>query len=126
MKYLVAFVLMVMTFAPKSVYASPDMAMLCAKDVVRQYEQSVRATQRGDKFMHCSLSCMIAYECGATQSMAAGVAKEIMDLFGAGNAEIADLKADRVGVKIGAQLRDQSYFIGNIENTCYSRCAEHY
>lgn len=54
-----------------------------------------------DKFKHCMVACDICRICGPTISGAAGILKEIQDVFGKGQEELADLAADFAGVKCG-------------------------
>jgi hypothetical protein len=53
-----------------------------------------------DKFKHCAVSCYLALRCSALEVLAVGALKEFKDLFDDGNAEIADLDADRLGIRL--------------------------
>jgi hypothetical protein len=66
--------------------------------------QAVRAqlpTEYNDKRLHCFASAQIARQCSVTEAYMAGIGKEISDLFGHGDAEWADWRADRAGVSCG-------------------------
>jgi hypothetical protein len=52
-----------------------------------------------DAQAHCIAAGLIARRCSVTESMLAGVGKEIRDALGAGDAEWRDLTADREGVQ---------------------------
>lgn len=67
------------------------------------YAQSVKAklTKNGnDKYKHCAVSCMLSNRCGGFDSYQLGVLKEVWDLIGPGNAEMKDLEADLIGVRM--------------------------
>lgn len=55
-----------------------------------------------DKYKHCIVSGEIYAQCSPAEAYAAGIGKEIKDLFGPGNAEIDDLKADLDGIDCAA------------------------
>ena len=60
-----------------------------------------RAVPEGipDKRAHCLATASIARNCSAAEAYGAGIAKELMDLFSAGDAEWGDLRADAAGVR---------------------------
>ena len=66
----------------------------CIHAVVRDLQQE----DWPDKQMHCVASGLIAFHCSVTEAYLAGVGKEVKDVFGRGNAEWADLRADRKGI----------------------------
>lgn len=78
--------------------------IVCAYIIGSSFEDDLRAHGGTDKFMHCAMSCYLASRCGSSESAVAGILKEVMDLFGPGNAEWDDLKADTVGVALGTPL----------------------
>lgn len=47
---------------------------------------------------HCLASGLIARYCSLTEAYLAGAGKELRDLFGAGDAEWSDWRADRAGI----------------------------
>lgn len=51
-----------------------------------------------DKRAHCLASGLIARHCSPAEAYLAGAGKELRDLFGHGDAEWADWRADRVGI----------------------------
>lgn len=52
-----------------------------------------------DKQKHCRATAQIAASCSVPEARLAGILKEVADLFGKGNAEWADLRADWAGVR---------------------------
>jgi hypothetical protein len=73
-----------------------------------------------DKAKHCTLSCHLALRCPSFEVWNLGVLKEIYDLFGDGNAEWADLEADRDGIVIATSRRART------TADCYRECREIY
>jgi hypothetical protein len=51
-----------------------------------------------DSRAHCIASGLIARYCSATEAYLAGIGKELRDLFGPGDAEWKDWRADRAGI----------------------------
>ncbi|HEY0939919.1 MAG TPA: hypothetical protein VGE08_07460 [Steroidobacter sp.] len=47
---------------------------------------------------HCLAAGLIARYCSGTEAYMAGAGKELRDLFGAGDAEWRDWRADRAGI----------------------------
>lgn len=82
-------------------------------------QKSVQPFAR-DKYVHCTISCTVGVKCGITSSAILGVAKEIYDLFGPGNAELEDLLADVLGLRISRRAS-----VYNLE-TCSSACKYYY
>jgi len=58
-----------------------------------------------DKQAHCRATALIADHCSVTEAYVAGVAKETLDLFGPGDAEWGDLRADWAGVRCARAAR---------------------
>jgi hypothetical protein len=58
----------------------------------------VEAASGGDKRAHCLGAARIAQRCSVAEAMLAAYAKELRDLFGRGDAELADLRAGRAGI----------------------------
>jgi hypothetical protein len=55
---------------------------------------------KNDKYLHCMSAGMIARYCSVSEAYLASVGKEVKDLFTpGGDAEWADLRADREGVR---------------------------
>lgn len=51
-----------------------------------------------DKRAHCLAAGLIARYCSPPEAYMAGIGKEVRDLFGHGDVEWADWRADRVGI----------------------------
>lgn len=61
-----------------------------------------------DTQAHCLAAGLIARRCSVAEAVLASVAKEIRDLFGPGDAEWRDLKADAAGIRCARHsLTDQ-------------------
>jgi len=56
-----------------------------------------------DKRLHCLAAAQIARQCSVSEAYLASIGKELADLFGAGDAEWSDWRADRVGVRCGRE-----------------------
>lgn len=56
-----------------------------------------------DPRKHCVAAGAITQRCGSLSAFAAGYGKEVADVFGPGDAERADLAADRAGRACGKQ-----------------------
>lgn len=61
-----------------------------------------------DKQAHCLASAAIAWRCSVIEAYGAGIAKEIKDMFGHGDAEWADLRADAAGVRCARSAHNES------------------
>ena len=55
-----------------------------------------------DKATHCMAAAMISRYCSSTEAVMASIGKELRDLFSRGDAEWADLTADRAGLRCAA------------------------
>ena len=53
---------------------------------------------KNDKVKHCTLSCLVAKKCKNDDILVIGAVKEVLDIFGPGNSEWADMKANMLGV----------------------------
>ncbi len=53
-----------------------------------------------DKNRHCTVSCMLALKCNDAEVLMVGVLKEFEDVFGPGDADAEDIKADRHGIRL--------------------------
>jgi hypothetical protein len=73
----------------------------------------------GDKLRHCVVTCEITRNCGRAMAYLAGIAKEIIDIAGPGDADWDDWTADLVGI-CAATWRDPRGQRG----TCEDRCRE--
>lgn len=72
-------------------------------------EKKVGPDGADDKLKHCSLSCMLSIHCLTAEVAVVGVAKEIADIFGPGNAEFEDLQADYKGIAIYTEHKVKKY-----------------
>ena len=52
-----------------------------------------------DKRAHCLAAGLIARYCSVGEAYIAGAGKELLDLFGGGDAQWSDRQADRVGIR---------------------------
>jgi len=74
----------------------------CARAVVSRH---VPAGQP-DKLTHCVAAAMIARYCSGTEAVLASVGKEAADLLGPGDADWADWRADRTGLRCARNAAD--------------------
>lgn len=74
--------------------------LLCTQKLARIVVPIAEAHSSYDKNRHCTVSCMLALSCNDGEVLLAGILKEFKDVFGAGNAELADLIADRHGISL--------------------------
>ncbi len=72
-------------------------------------EKKVGPDGADDKLKHCALSCMLSIHCPTPEVAVVGITKEIVDIFGPGNAEYADLQADYKGIEIYITNKVQKY-----------------
>lgn len=106
---------------------TPSLVAACAYAVGKTFQNSFPAGT-SDKFKHCTISGLMVTVCGpalnangTAVSAAAffGIAKEIKDVFGPGNAEIADLIADYRGIKCGVKVLGGSQTVDACCKSCY-------
>ena len=89
--------------------ASISSAAFAGPDLFCSYYHSKRvikiATEHSeyDKNRHCSVSCMLALKCNDQEVMMVGLLKEIQDVFGPGEADAEDLKADAFGIGLASK-----------------------
>ena len=76
----------------------------CATYFGHKYFEKLKVMPRTDKFKHCTLSCIMAKNCGPGVSMLFGIGKEGWDAIGHGDPDWKDIQADWVGVKLGIRL----------------------
>jgi hypothetical protein len=94
--------------------------LMCSREVIDQSVAIARQHATFDKNMHCVTSCLIALRCSALATYSIGVGKEIKDIFGPGNAEMADLRADRVGLDLVRSSRVRN------RRECLVQCDSYY
>lgn len=61
-----------------------------------------------DSQAHCLAAGLIARYCSVSEAWLAGIAKEVRDLFGPGNAEWRDLANDGRGIRCARAVEDDS------------------
>ncbi len=89
---------------------------ICSLLYVSDIKKVVEANGKYDKFKHCSVSCMLALRCPAEDVLEIGVLKEIEDVFGPGNAEWEDLRADYKGVDLKMEKKAKT------DKECMQQC----
>lgn len=75
----------------------------CMRAAVSQVPES-----RDDSLQHCLAAGLITRYCSATEAVIASFGKELRDMFGRGDASLADLRADRHGLACGRHAEDDS------------------
>ena len=105
-----------------SVKTGDKSMMGCINRVVSQ--RSKFPPKTNDKYKHCVVSCYISDECGHFAAALAGIGKEVKDMFGPGNAEWADWKADVSGMDCSKnkQKGGDECPGGKENNSCESCC----
>lgn len=98
-------------FARKSEEAIPLCSAFHFKSVKAKLIES-----NNDKYKHCAVSCMLARRCGIVDSYYIGVLKEIWDLFTPGDADLKDIEADIVGIRMYNANK------GITDNQCNAKC----
>lgn len=96
--------------------AHAEAKFICSALVGRDFYRELKPMQISDKTKHCALSCYLGLRCGSLESFHVGVIKEIMDLFGAGQAEWADLRANQQGITLARSRRARN------QAQCLSEC----
>jgi len=71
-----------------------------------------------DKLKHCSISCMMARKCPEVEVDIVGIFKELMDLIGPGDSELADIQANRTGISFAPLAKKR--------NDCIRLCRQVY
>ena len=99
-----------------TLFASPE--RICAYDSARAHKPYVEQIQSTDKHKHCTISGAVGIDCGATQSVILGIAKEVWDAMGNGTPELADLKANIKGIKLSRREDVQNLY--DCENICFN------
>jgi len=102
-------------------YVNVIKSPVCVTNNKKEIYNQLKTTAINDKYIHCSLSCVLKKRCGNFAATTAGYAKEVQDLFddkkynsfGSG-----DLFADQKGLDFAPLCGD--------ENCCYAKCNEDY
>lgn len=84
-------------------FQAPARELGCAYKWAKKVLPEVENEPFGDKFKHCAVSCMIGLHCTQIQTLNIGVMKEIWDIFTPGDSDLADLRADIIGIKLSGQ-----------------------
>jgi hypothetical protein len=71
--------------------------------------------RRDDSLRHCMAAGLITRYCSASEAAVASAGKELQDLFGRGDASLADLRADRRGMACARQAGDDEQLLGCCE-----------
>lgn len=113
---LLLFLLSMITFSFLAPAAIPNKKLMyCSYQEARRLQPIYKKREElTDKTKHCTISCKIAYKCSSLGSWHIGLFKELADLFGSGNPEVADLKANVYGIRL-------SKFISN-KQQCEDYC----
>lgn len=96
-------ILTILVFFNFNIFASEKM-IVCGLYHGKSFKSEVENIPSTDKFKHCSISCYMAAKCGAAESTTIGILKEIQDVFGPGDADIADIEANLDGVVLGTGI----------------------
>ena len=78
-------------------------------------ERDLHAELR-DKQAHCAAGGLIARYCSPAEARLAGLAKELRDVFSAGDPSWADWQATRAGVRCAASSSDVATILACCEN----------
>jgi hypothetical protein len=88
----------VIALISSAAFAGPD--LFCSYYHSKRVVKIATEHSEYDKNRHCSVSCMLALKCNNQEVMMVGVLKEIQDVFGPGEADAEDLKADAFGISL--------------------------
>jgi hypothetical protein len=114
-------ILLFFVLIPLAHAESTDKNLLCSYRNIPAAQTWVDEQRNSyDKFKHCAVSCYLTLRCSAMQVRTVGVLKEIRDLLGEGNPEVADIKADFYGVKLAKKK------IARHDDDCSRICDERY
>lgn len=95
------FTLFSLLFSVSSIAAEEQNQWIaCPLYYLKEVKKTVESHGDYDKYKHCAVSCMLTLRCSPADVMEIGLYKEIVDVFGPGNAEIADLRADSQGIRL--------------------------
>lgn len=100
-----------------SVQAQNRPKLFCAVRSALKHKEYV-ASFRNDKTKHCTLSCIMALHCTNVSARLVGQLKELADLFGPGDADEDDIKANEEGIRLSHTSENR--------NDCKLSCLEVY
>lgn len=94
--------------------------LICSRADIDKAIKVATSHSQNDKNRHCSVSCLLTLKCNSNYVLGLGIAKEIKDATGKGNAEWADFEADRMGIALVLSKRALS------NRECLSQCDLYY
>jgi len=103
-------------FSNSAIASSSNEKIFCASYYAFYYKKEVEKLPN-DKTMHCTMSCYLAVKCPSEEAYLIGYLKEFWDIFGPGDADWNDIKANKVGIKFAAK-KNKSY--------CKKQCLKKY
>jgi hypothetical protein len=95
-------------------------AGLCSMLNLKRVTEIAQDHSGYDKFLHCAVSCMLAVKCPIAEVVSVGVMKEIKDMFGDGEADLRDIRANLWG--INQVIRGHA----RTDRQCLQRCELRY
>ena len=107
--------MLISIFSSTTLFAKEEL-IICPLFHASSVKKIVEASGQYDKFKHCGGSCILTLRCPAVDVMELGILKELADMVGPGNAEMADLKADYIGVALAVKGKAKT------EKTCLAQC----
>ncbi len=110
MRFILLFLLLTTTVQA----ASPE--FICSMRFGPSFYRELKELPLKDKAKHCALSCYLTIKCSAVETFHVGVIKEIIDLFGDGNAETSDIRANLDGITLADSGRALS------KSECLKEC----
>jgi hypothetical protein len=113
-------ILFFLVFVVSASTSADEQVMLCPAIYYSSVKKIVNANGSFDKFKHCSVSCLLTLRCPAVDVLELGILKEILDVVGPGNAEMADLRADYFGVELVTSLKAKN------DKSCLTLCHKAY
>jgi hypothetical protein len=102
MKLIIAIIVFI-TSATVSAKVDKKAIPICSLYYLSEVKAKAIANGNFDKYKHCAVSCMLALRCHSSDVLEIGILKELADVVGPGNAEMADLRADYKGVEIAVR-----------------------
>jgi hypothetical protein len=90
--------------------------VICPLIYLSSVKKTVEANGDYDKFKHCAVSCLLALRCPAADVLELGIIKELIDVVGPGDADIADIEADHQGIKLATSVK------GITDKSCMAIC----
>lgn len=96
--------------------AQGDEKLICASFYAFYYKKEIEKLPN-DKAMHCTMSCYLAVKCPKEEAALIGYLKEFWDIFGPGDADWNDIKANEAGIRF-AKKKSKAY--------CKNQCLKKY